>query len=522
MTPIDPVLGVLQPLWLASLVPEALRFQRALRDPARTQRRLLLRRLADNTRCAYGREHGFATIRSVADFQRRVPIARYDALGPWLARVAAGEAQVLTEAPVRLMERSGGSTASATKLIPYTAELLLDFARATNPWLADLYRRFPRMIGRPAYWSLSPVVQGERHTAGGVPIGIDDDTAYFGPLRRFVIARSLAVPGSVARVADFTRWRHETLVHLVSCESLGFISVWSPTFLVVLLQALAAQPDRVLATLSPRRAKGVAKALAARSGRDLWPDLQAISCWTEGPSAAFVPALEAWFPGLPIAGKGLLATEGVVSIPLAGRDPTLALTSHFLELIDLDHPERTPLLAHELRPGASYSPLLTTGGGLYRYHLEDIVRCTGPMQIRFEGKLDQVADLTGEKLHAGQVQAGLDALQRALGVTWDHAFVAPVVPEVGVPYYCLYLDDCDSRIEAIATTLEAHFRQSHAYRYSRDLGQLGPVRVQQVTHLRERQLDILVARGQRLGDIKPSVLDRRPIWAATFGPRPSS
>ncbi len=520
MTRIDPVLGVLQPLWLASLIPEARSFARALRDPARVQRTLLLRRLADNARSAYGRAHGFATIGSVADFQRRVPVTRYDALAPYLARVAAGEAGVLSEEPVRLMERSGGSTASATKLIPYTASLLADFARATNPWLADLYRRFPKMIGRPAYWSLSPVAQGDTKTAGGVPIGMDDDTAYFGPLRRFVIARSLAVPGRVARAASFAEWRHETLVHLVACERLGFISVWSPTFLVVLLDALAAQPDAVLAALSPARKKVVERALAHRSGTQLWPDLQAISCWTDGPSAGFVAALEAWFPGVPIAGKGLLATEGVISIPLGAGDPTLAVTSHFLEFIDLAAPERRPSLVHELRPGASYSPLLTTGGGLYRYHLEDIVRCTGPLQIRFIGKLDHVADLTGEKLHAAQVQHALDAVKRALNLSWEMAFVAPVVPEggTGSPYYCLFIDAPDGPLTGVAAALDARLRESHAYRYSRDLGQLGPLRFQRVANLRARQLDALVALGQRLGDIKPSVLDRRPMWAARFGP----
>lgn len=517
----DPVLSLLHPLWLASLVPEARHFRRALRDPAATQRALLLRRLADNARSSYGRAHGFARIGSVADFQRRVPVVRYDALAPYIARIAAGEDNVLSAAPVRLMERSGGSTGTATKLIPYTESLLADFARATNPWLADLYRRFPKMVGRPAYWSLSPVAQGDKQTAGGVKIGIEDDTAYFGPVRRFVIARSLAVPGAVARAPDFGTWRLETLVHLVGCERLGFISVWSPTFLVVLMEALVAAPDAVLGRLPKGRARVVEAALKRGSGSAIWPDLQAISCWTDGPAAAFVPALEAWFPGVPIAGKGLLATEGVVSIPLGSGDPTLAIASHFLEFIDLAEPMRRPLLAHELRVGGDYSPLLTTGGGLYRYHLEDIVRCTGPLQIRFAGKLDQVSDLTGEKIHAAQVQRALDEVRRTLAVAWDVAFVAPVVAASGCtpPYYCLFVDGPASLpVNAIAAELDAHLRASHAYRYSRDLGQLAPLRVQRVSDLSARKLAMLVAQGQRLGDIKPCMLDRRPIWSDAFGP----
>ena len=52
-------------------------------------------------------------------------------------------------------------------------------------------------------------------------------------------------------------------------------------------------------------------------------------------SARFLPELRALFPGVEIQGKGLLATEGVISIPLMGRPaPVPAVTSHFLEFLD--------------------------------------------------------------------------------------------------------------------------------------------------------------------------------------------
>lgn len=525
----DPLLLGLQPLWLAGLVPSVLRLEAARRDPEAAQARLLRRRVRALAGSDYGRRH-LGGVDSVATFQRRVPVVDHDALLPYIERIAAGEARVLSPEPVTLFERSGGSTRSTTKLIPYTAGLLSDFAAATHPWLFDLFRRHPAMLGRPAYWSLSPVAQGTRRTAGGIPIGMADDTAYFGPLRRFVIARSLAVPGQVAQLTELAAWRTETLVHLVRARHLGFISVWSPTFLLVLMQHLARDPDAVLARLPVERAREVAAALRGPgAGRAIWPGLAVISTWADGPSAAFIKALADWFPGVEIEPKGLLATEGVVSIPIgAGEDrgALIALTSHFLEWIDLSRPDARPRLCHELEVGGEYSPLLTTGGGLVRYHLKDVVRCEAPLRVRFVGKLDQVADLAGEKVHARQVELALDEAKRRLGVDWNFVLLAPVEGAAAgrggeklPPAYVLFVDTPagDGAVVALARAVEAHLLEGHAYRYCRALGQLGPLRVQRVHDGRARWLEALVARGQRLGDVKSTVLDGRLLWGPVFG-----
>lgn len=515
----DPLLVALHRAWLMGLLPAERRLRRALTHPARVQARLLARVVAKNARTAYGRAHGFERVDSLASFQRRVPITDYDALAPWLTRVQAAEPGVLTAEPVRLFERSGGSTRATTKLIPYTAGLLADFSAATNPWLADMYRRHPGLVGTRAYWSLSPVVQGERRTAGGVPIGMADDTEYFGPVRRFVLGRTMAVPPSVAHLPDFTAWRRATLRHLLAADDLGLVSVWSPTFLSVLLDALHDDLDAILADLPAARARAVRDAVAAGPdfGPRIWPRLALISCWMDGPARDHLAPLRRCFPSVALQPKGLLATEGVVSIPYGpGDGGVLALTSHVLEFIDPDAPHARPLLPHELRVGASYSPLLTTSGGLYRYHLKDVVTCVAPLRVRFSGKLDQVADLVGEKVHAHQVEA---ALERARAeVPFDFALLAPVTTDRG-RHYCLYLECAapPDRIARVGALVESHLLAGHAYRYARDLGQLGPLRVQPVHRGRERMLEALIAAGRRAGDIKPTVLDARPIWADVFG-----
>src|SRR5262249_11520043 len=91
----------------------------------------------------------------------------------------------------------------------------------------------------------------------------------------------------------------------------------------------------------------------------LWPRLKLISCWTSAAAQERSQELHERFPGIAVQGKGLLATEGVVSIPLVEYGGCVpAYTSHFLEF--LEDAGTVPKLVHELEAGREYSVIITT------------------------------------------------------------------------------------------------------------------------------------------------------------------
>jgi hypothetical protein len=509
-------------LHVLSVQPARLAFQVAARRPEVAQSRRLRAILTANADTAYGRAHGFARVTSLADFRRRVPLVRYDDLAPWIARVADGEAGALTREPVLAFERSGGSTAP-TKWIPCTAGLLAEFGAATGAWLADLHRALPTLRDGRSYWSVSPVAQARQITRGGVRVGFDDDTEYFDPLTRWALQHLLAVPGSVARLADLDAWRRATCRALLEADDLVLVSVWSPTFLTRLMQAMERDLPALLPTLPPPRAAAVQRAVDAEgrvTARALWPRLAVVSCWADGVSADYVGELSRWFLGVPIQPKGLLATEGVVSFPRWGeRGAVLAVTSHHLDFLDVNGAMR-PVSAHELRIGGQYSPVLTTSGGLYRYHLPDVVTCVGRTdgvpRVVFEGKLDRVSDVAGEKLNARHVEAAADVARRATGLQWRFALLAPSRREPPAYTWFVEADADDEVLERARDVLEQGLTESHAYRYARQLGQLGPLVVRRVQGGLAAYERRVVALGQRLGDAKPTLLDARFGWDDAF------
>src|SRR4029079_6464270 len=133
--------------------------------------------------------------------------------------------------------------------------------------------------------------------------------------------------------------------------------------------------------------------------------------------------------------KGLLATEGFVTIPFAGRWP-LAIRSHFFEFLAEDGGAR---FAWERNEGEVYSVVLTAGGGLYHYCLQDRVRVEGFVEktpsLRFLGKEGHVSDLRGEKLHESFVAGVLARIFERAGIAPRFAMLAP--DENG---YALYLE----------------------------------------------------------------------------------
>jgi hypothetical protein len=155
---------------------------------------------------------------------------------------------------------------------------------------------------------------------------------------------------------------------------------------------------------------------------------------------------------------------------------------------------------------------LTTGGGLRRYRLHDRVRVTGFEQecplLRFEGKENNVSDRFGEKVSEQQVRAALAGVEAS--------FLLVACEERA---YTLYIESAqtDAAIQRMGEQLEQCLLENVHYRYCRQLGQLDPI---QIRRIREkgyaRYLAACCERGQKLGEIKPMLLERTGGWEEVF------
>jgi hypothetical protein len=525
--------------WRCAAAPASARFQRALADPERVQRRILHALIGHNANTRFGREHGFDRVDSVDAFRERVPIRTYDELKPWIDAAADGKPGMLTRDPITAFLPTSG-TSTGRKLIPWTASLHREFQEAIQPWVHGFMRETPEAWRGRAYWSVSPPSWTDDRTGGGIPIGFDADTAYLAGFLKPLVNASLAVPSAVAGLREAEDWNYVTLAFLLAAADLSMISVWSPTFLTTLLEPLAAWWPRLLSDLElgalspPGAAKtkslqlerqlgrhiARARTLSNLSPRDvavIWPRLAGISCWTDAAARDPSRELARLFPQAKIVGKGLVATEGIVSIPVPGASaPALALMSHFLEFIRDDG---NVCGAWDLSEGEEYSVVLTTGGGLYRYRLNDRIRVVGFIKqcplVEFIGREGIVCDLCGEKLAEPFVRSCLDKAARSFGSTWSFAMLAPA--DSTKPQYVLFVaGDNTPESSHIALMLDESLCQNVHYAHARRIGQLGCIRTvhlpRSATEAWARYQQRLAAEGARIGDIKPAALDPRAGW----------
>jgi hypothetical protein len=424
--------------------------------------------LARNADCAYLRR--FGSPRTLDAFREQVPVIHYEDLSEDLQHLQTGAPDVLFMGRPVACEYTSGSS-GARKWIVYSAEGLEDFRRNLSPWLANILHRY--RIEGGLYFSISPALRAPTQVAG-IPLGVPDAACLDAELAACLAARSVA-PAELGQIADAETWRRRTLDCLRAARGLEMISVWSPTFLLRLLDDL---PEP----------------------RTLWPRLKFVSCWTSAASRPYAEALKRRLPpGVVLQGKGLVSTEAVVTTPDARGRPTLV--SHGLtEFLD----EQDLRLAETLQPGCEYEVVVTTASGLYRYRTGDRVRmrarqrATGRPILEFVGRA-ATQDLTGEKISE---RFAVRCLHAALGER-SRGFAALVADE-RLPGYWLFSAEALPD-EALAEVEKRLFDNPH-YAYARRLGQLRPLAARHWPDVLQALEAAHCQRGGRLGDFKPRAL----------------
>jgi hypothetical protein len=345
--------------------------------------------------------------------------------------------------------------------------------------------------------------------------------AYLGGTRRRLAESVMAVPSHVQHAGSLTAFRYNTLLHLLRCRELRLISVWHPSFLTLLLDALPAYWDKLVDDIArgagnsllplPARADELRTADPLRP-TTFWPKLRTISCWGDAAAALPLADLQRRFPNVMLQPKGLIATEAFVTLPFDGQSP-LAIQSHFFEFMDTDG---VVLPVEAVREGKEYEVVVTTAGGLWRYRLGDRVRATGWVEetpsFRFLGRAENVSDRFGEKLSEAFVAEVLREMFRSEPPRF--ALVAPDDDDTGCRY-TLYVEGTAQ--SHWAATLDQALRRNPNYAYCRDLGQLLPVSVFVIDRRGFEAFAVQrAAQGARLGDVKATALCSNSGWSNIF------
>ena len=446
-------------------------FEKATKYPHENQSKILMEFIRRNKDTVYGKEHGFANIRSIQDYQSRVPLNDYETLRRYIDRLMCGENKVLTIDNVVLFGLTSG-TMGKPKYIPVT-----EYSRRKKKDVMDLWayyalRDHPDILDGNILAIVSPETEG--FTTSEIPFGAESGHAYRN--LHWAVRNRYLLPYEVFQIPDYDV-KYYCILRIAMEKDISTIATLNPSTILLLCQKTEKVKDAVIEDIrqgtlnkalhlcgeirskieadlkpNPRRADELLALAKNRGGEllpmDVWPKLKLIECWKGGSVGVYISYLKKYFGNkVAIRDFGYLSSEARVSIPMcdSGCGGTLAISSNFYEFVpreEINKADRRFLLSHQLEAGKEYYIILTTPGGLYRYNIDDIIRIAGfyndtPV-IEFVQKGSIVSSVTGEKIYEMQIDEAVNRAAELIGANLQ--FFSAFVEWKTVPRYAFVVE----------------------------------------------------------------------------------
>ena len=489
--------------------PLARRFDRALKDPVLAQQQVLENIVQDLKETEYG---AFYNVNNISDFKKSIPLVNYDDISHWMQRQREEEGKIMVVSDVTLYEKTSGST-GPHKYIPYTSELRSSFTRMFLLWAHDLIANIDGLGKGKFYFSISPNFDDERQTDNGIPVGLDDDADYLGSIWRRILSPFMLANKNLGKIRDPEAFKQALCFSLLECAELETISIWNPSFLTLVLQWISDNRELVLRRIGDSIDPDRKQALESETidWQRVWPKLKLISCWADANAKPLAEKLKDSFPNIIIQGKGLLATEAPMTIPMMNVEGGVPLISdtYFEFLKDDGESENCGasdlITLADLKDGQRYEIVVSQRGGLYRYRMGDQVEVVGKIHntptLRFVGRNNRTSDLVGEKLNESFVRDVIQSLPIE-----NARFQSLMATRNPIDRYVLVLDREVDDIPCIEQMLEKGLQQSYHYRHARALGQLSAAKVMSVPTIESVISDHSLENEKSLGNMKQNYL----------------
>ncbi len=509
---------------------------------------LLFRILADNKDTEYGRKFGFAEIKTVEDYQKRVPVIVYDDIKEYVTRMENGEKDILTAYPCTHFNETS-ATSGEPKHIPMTKQQFGAFYKYNKLYVDGLKAVFldPAWMEGRAFCT----AEGRHHTLpSGLTVGdassvmadyIRGGKETLGTLMETIftspIEATLPVPHTDTRYVHARFFLMDRDVTGIIC---GFYSV-AMCYLKYIadnyelliddiekgtihedIKLTAGVRSSLLEKIRPMPERARELREIFKNGSDfcfvpkVWPKMIYITGVGGDGFSIYDRIIKEKYTGgcLKNIYYGVNASEGIWSVPggVDIEDSVMAPSSAFFEFLPVECGDDFSkcVTMSGVEPGRVYELIVTNLCGLYRYRTSDAVEVTGfrgttPM-IRFVYRVNRTVNMVSEKTTEKALQMAVEGTMADLGLDLsDFSFY----PEADTLTYMFLVepikDDIRVSEEKLAACLMEHMRSLNPdYAHYVDEGIVPPpaaVWLQPETQMLYREM--MVFSGSSANQTKP-------------------
>ncbi len=416
-----------------------------MQHPWEVQERTLFGLLQKAAGTWWGQRYDLGSIRTVRQFQVRLPLQQYEDLAPHVERLREGETNLLWPGKIRWFAKSSGTTSSRSKFIPVSREALEEcHFRGGKDVLALYMRNVPD----------TKIFSGKALTLGGShQVNKFSNRSLYGDLSAILIqnipfwAHFLRVPELGIALLD--QWDVKlkeiarTTIH-ENVTNLAGVPSWN---LVLIRYILEYTGKKNLLEIWPNLELFIHGGVSFEPYRRQFEDL--------------IPSPRMHYMETYNASEGFFAIQDDLS-----RNEMLLMLDYgiFYEFIPMEHfdNEDPPVLTlPEVEKGKNYALVITTNGGLWRYVIGDTVRFTSlrPYRLVITGRTRHFLNAFGEEVIIDNAEKALRAACEKTRAVVSEYTVAPVFMEEGKKArheWCIEFEHPPTDMEIFTRLLDEH------------------------------------------------------------------
>ncbi|MFY1045304.1 GH3 auxin-responsive promoter family protein [Chryseobacterium sp. GP-SGM7] len=406
-------------VWAKKHVQKAEEFKK---NGIKNQEKLLLSLVETAQKTLFGRTHHFETIKSVKDFQEKVPVADYEDLKPYIEKVKRGQRDILwIETPEYFAKTSG--TTSGSKYIPISKEGMPFQVKGAQSALFHYIAKKNNadfVGGKMIFLQGSP----ELEEVFGIQTGrLSGIVAHHIPN----YLQKNRLPSWETNMMEDWEAKVDKIVEETEKENMTLIS-GIPPWLIMYFEKLIEKNGKKIKQLFPNLQLIVTGGVNYEPYRDKMEELL-------GGNVDIVQT----FP----ASEGFFAFQDDYT-----KEGLLLLTNHgiFYEFIPLEQygkPDAPRLTLKDIELHKDYALILTTNSGLWAYSIGDVVRFIdkNPYRILVSGRTKHFTSAFGEHVIAFEVEEAIKTTVEKFPAQITEFHLAPEVnPEDGLPYHEWFIE----------------------------------------------------------------------------------
>jgi len=406
-------------IWAKKHVQKAEEFKK---NAEKNQEELLLSLLNTAKKTLFGRTYDFENIKSVKDFQEKVPVADYEDLKPYIEKVKRGQKDILwIETPEYFAKTSG--TTSGSKYIPISKEGMPFQVKGAQSALFHYIAKKNNadfVGGKMIFLQGSP----ELEEVFGVKTGrLSGIVAHHIPN----YLQKNRLPSWETNMMEDWEAKVDKIVEETEKENMTLIS-GIPPWLIMYFEKLIEKNGKKIKQIFPNLQLIVTGGVNYEPYREKMEELL-------GGKVDIVQT----FP----ASEGFFAFQDDYS-----KEGLLLLTNHgiFYEFIPLEQygkPNAQRLTLKDIELNKDYALILTTNSGLWAYSIGDVVRFIdkNPHRILVSGRTKHFTSAFGEHVIAFEVEEAIKGTVEKFPAQITEFHLAPEVnPEEGLPYHEWFIE----------------------------------------------------------------------------------